>query len=85
MKMILAGLALATLMTTAVFAQPQRTEGLPASAIHLRHKKQLGVDYRDLYLSTRKSNQPTLNEDPLDQEVCSTAHDFCPGFHGDNG
>jgi len=85
MKLILAGLALATLMATPVFAQPQRNEGSRASAIHLKHKKQLGVDYRDLYLSTRKSNQPTSNPDSMDEELCSTAHDFCPGFHGDNG
>ena len=85
MKMILAGLALATLIATPVFAQPHRNEGSPAAAIHLKQKKQLGVDYRDLYLSVRKSNQPTLNTDQLEQEVCSTAHDFCPGFHGDNG
>jgi hypothetical protein len=83
MKIILAGLAFATLMATSVFAQPYRNEASPAAAIHQRHQKQLGVDYRDLYLSTQKSNQPASN--PMDQELCSTAHDFCPGFHGDNG
>jgi hypothetical protein len=85
MKMILAGLAFATLMATPVFAQPQRNEGSPPAAIHLKQKKYLGVDYRDLYLSTRTSNQPTSNADTADQELCRTAHDFCPGFHGDNG
>jgi hypothetical protein len=85
MKMILASLAVATLMATPVFAQPHRNEGSLASAIHLKHKKQLGVDYRDLYLSVPKSNQPTLTTDQLEQEVCSTAHDFCPGYYGDNG
>ena len=85
MKMILAGLAFATLIATPAFAQPQRIEGSHAAAIHLRQTKQLGVDYRDLYLSARKSNQPTSNSDSMDQELCSTAHDFCPGFHGDNG
>ena len=85
MKMILAGLAFATLMATPVFAQPHSNEGSLAAAIHLKHQKQLGVDYRDLYLSARKSNQPTSNSDSMDQELCSTAHDFCPGFHGDNG
>jgi hypothetical protein len=85
MKMILAGLAFATLIATPAFAQPQRIEGSHAAAIHLRQTKQLGVDYRDLYLSTRNSNQPTLNTDSLDQEVCPTAHDFCPGYFGDNG
>ena len=85
MKIILAGLAFATLMATSVFAQPYRNEASPAAAIHQRHQKQLGVDYRDLYLSARKSNQPTSNSDSMDQELCSTAHDFCPGFHGDNG
>lgn len=85
MKMILAGLVLTTLITAPAFAQPQRNEGSPASAIHLRQKKQLGVDYRALYLSTQKSNQPTSYPDASEQRLCSTAHDFCRDFHGDNG
>jgi hypothetical protein len=85
MKMILAGLAFATLIATPAFAQPQRNVGSHAAAIHLRHNEQLGVDYRDLYLSTRTANQPASNADTTDQELCRTAHDFCPGFHGDNG
>jgi hypothetical protein len=84
MKMILAGLAFATLMATPASAQPHRNEGSQAAAIYLRQTKQL-VDYRGLYLSTRNSNQPTFNTDSLDQEVCPTAHDFCPGYFGDNG
>ena len=85
MKMLLAGLAFATLMAAPVFAQPQRNEGSHAAAVHPRQTKQLGVDYRNLYLSTRKLTQPTPNPDAMDQELCRTAHDFCPGFHGDNG
>ena len=84
MKMILAGLALATLMATPVFAQPQRNEGSLASGIHLKQKKQFRVDYRGLYSSARKSNQPMSNPDPMEQWPCSTAPDFCPDYHGDN-
>jgi hypothetical protein len=84
MRNILAGLAL-FLAAAPAFAQPQRNEGSPASAIHLKQKKQLGVDYRDLYLSARKSNLPTLNPGATEDWLCKTAHDFCPGFHGDNG
>ena len=58
MKIILAGLAFAVLVAAPAIAQPQRNEGSPASAIHLKQKKQLGVDYRDLYLSARKSISP---------------------------
>jgi hypothetical protein len=85
MKIILAGLAFALLVAAPAFAQPQRNEGSPASAIHLKQKKQLGVDYRDLYLSARKSNLPTSNPGATQDWLCRTAHDFCPGFHGDNG
>jgi hypothetical protein len=70
MKMILAGVAFATLMATPVFAQPQRNDGSFASGI---------------YQSARKSNQPTSNPDTMKQWPCSTAPDFCPDYHGDNG
>jgi hypothetical protein len=69
MKMIFAGVAFATLMAAPVFAQPQRYEGLLASGI---------------YQPAQKSNQPKSNFDPMEQWPCSTAHDFCPGYHGDN-
>ena len=85
MKMILAGVAFATLMATPVFAQPQRNEGSLASGMNLKQKKQFRVDHRALYLSARKSYQSTSNPDPMEQWPCSTAPDFCPGYHGDNG
>ena len=69
MKMILAGVAFATLMAAPVFVQPQRYEGLRASGI---------------YQSAQKPNQARSNWDPTEQWPCSTAHDFCPGYHGDN-
>ena len=82
MKMLLAGVAFATLMATPVFAQPQRNEGSLASGIYQKQKKQFYVDYHGLSLSARKSNQP--NPDPMEQWPCSTAPDFCPDYHGDN-
>jgi hypothetical protein len=85
MKMLLAGVAFATLMATPVFAQPQRSEGSLASGMNLKQKKQFRVDHRALYLSARKSYQSTSNPDPMEQWPCSTAPDFCPGYHGDNG
>ena len=85
MKMILAVVAFATLVATPLFAKSQNNEGSPASAIHLKQKKQPGVGYRDLYLSARKSNQPTSNPDPTEQGLCSTAPSFCPDYHGSNG
>jgi hypothetical protein len=51
MKMIVTGVAFATLMATPVFAQPQRNEGSLAS---------------DIYQSARKSNQPTSTPDTMD-------------------
>jgi hypothetical protein len=85
MKIILPGLAFAFLVAAPAFAQPQRNEGSPALAIHLKQKKQPRVDYRDLYLSARKSNLRTSNPGATQDWLCRTAHDFCPGFHGDNG
>jgi hypothetical protein len=83
MKKILIGVALAALMASPASAEPQRNERLPVSAIHLERLKQHAYS-RDLYLGPRESNQPPLDADP-DQGPCSTAHDFCPGFFGDNG
>ena len=42
--------------------------------IYQEQKKQFHVDYHVLYLS-----------DPMEQRPCSTAPDFCPDYHGDNG
>jgi hypothetical protein len=79
MKMILAAVALATLFASSVFAQSPRHQG-PASAIYLNQQKQFGADNRDLYVPA-----PWSNQDATDNSLCSTAHDFCPNFHGDNG
>ncbi len=83
MKKILAGVIVATLTASLASAEPQRNEGPRASAIHLKRLKQR-VNYRNLYLGPQNRIQPVLNPDP-EQEPCSTAHDFCPGFFGDNG
>ena len=55
-----------------------RSEG-PASRIYLNQQRQFGVDNRDYMFA------PRSNQDAMDKSLCSTAHDFCPGFHGDNG
>jgi hypothetical protein len=83
MKMILAGVAFATLMAAPVFAQPQRNEGTLASVIYQKQKQQFRVDYYGRSLSASKSKQPTSNPDPMEQWPCSTAPDFCPDYHGD--
>lgn len=79
MKMILAAVAFAALMAPPLFAQSSRNEG-PASGIYLNHQRRFSVDNRDPYMSA-----PRLNQDATDNSLCSMAHDFCPGFHGDNG
>jgi hypothetical protein len=75
MKMILAGVAFAALLASPVFAQPLGHDGQLASVTYRQHDKQFHGD----------STEPTSNRDSLDQELCETAHDFCPGYHGDNG
>jgi hypothetical protein len=77
MKIVLAAVAFAVLMAPPLFAQSPRHEGR-ASGIY--HQRQFGVDNRDLYMPA-----PRLNQGATDNSLCSTAHDFCPGFHGDNG
>jgi hypothetical protein len=79
MKTILAAVAFAALMAPPLFAQSPRYEG-PASGIYSNQQRQFGVDNRDLHLFA-----PGSNQDSMDKSLCSTAHDFCPGFHGDNG
>jgi hypothetical protein len=75
--------AFATLVTSLASAEPQRSERSRASAIHLKRLKQR-TNYRNLYLGPRESILPALNPDP-EQWLCSTDHDFCSGFFGDNG
>jgi|HubBroStandDraft_5_1064220.scaffolds.fasta_scaffold617271_2 hypothetical protein len=80
MKMILAGAAFAALLATPVLAQPLRTHDLPGT-IFYQNDAQVRGDSRDPLIST----QTTPNQDSMQQELCDTAHDFCPGFYGDNG
>jgi hypothetical protein len=78
MKMILAAVTFAALMTSPLFAHPPRNEA-PASRIYLNQQTGFGVHNRgDMFA-------PRSNQDAMDRSLCSTAHDFCPGFHGDNG
>lgn len=78
MKMILAAVAFAALMTSSLFAHSPRNEA-PASRIYLNQQTGFGVHNRDYMFA------PRSNQDAMDKSLCSTAHDFCPGFHGDNG
>ena len=84
MKVILVGVAFATLMASPLFAQSQSTEEPPHSGAYLEQEKQR-VDYRGFNGAVRKSNQPTPNLDPMKQGLCSTASGFCPDYHGGNG
>jgi hypothetical protein len=81
MKMILAGVAFAALLGTPVFAhqQPGNHEQ-PAARIY-PNDEQVRGDSRGRFLST----QPAPNRYPMTKALCDTDHDFCPGFHGDNG
>jgi hypothetical protein len=78
MKVILAAVAFAVLAASPVLAKSPQSEG-PALRIYLNQPMQFGVDNRDYMLA------PRSNQDSMDKALCSTAHDFCPGFHGDNG
>jgi hypothetical protein len=85
MKTILAGAAFATFFALA-FAAPSQASERPASAeFYAQQKQQTDAGYQGFYLPGQKSNQPTVNWDSMDQSLCSMAHDFCPGYHGDNG
>jgi hypothetical protein len=80
MKMLLAGVAFATILASPVSAQSQSHEETRPSGIYSKHGRS-DVDYRDPYLSAQ--SQPAPNPDPLEQWPCSTAPDFCPGYFGD--
>jgi hypothetical protein len=85
MKKILAGAAFATFFALAFAAPSQASERPAADKISAQQGQQSGTGYQGFYLPGQKSNQPTMNWDTTDQPLCSTAHDFCPGYHGDNG
>jgi hypothetical protein len=78
MKVILAATAFAVLMASPALAKSPQSDG-PASRIYLNQQRQFGVDNRDSMFA------PRSNQDSMDKALCSTAHDFCSGFHGDNG
>jgi hypothetical protein len=80
MKMILAGVAFTALLGTSVFAHPLRNQEQPAAGIY-PNDEQVRGESRDRFLST----QPAPNRYPMTKVLCDTAHDLCPGFHGDNG
>jgi hypothetical protein len=90
MKTILAGAALATFLAL-TFSAPSQASERPAAAEFYapqqqqQQQQQSGTSYQGFYLPGQRSNQPSVNWDTTGQSLCSTAHDFCPGFHGDNG
>jgi hypothetical protein len=84
MKTIIAILAF-VLFASPIFARPQNNKRPPASKIDLRPIEQLRADYRSAYWSGPNSFQPAFRSRKRKQELCSTAHDFCPNYHGDNG
>ena len=40
---------------------------------------------RDAFASGAYRDLSTSNPDSMELRLCSTAHDFCPDYHGDNG
>ena len=84
-KMILAGVVVATLMVSPLFARSQAAEAASRSRVHPGPKKQSGAAYRYLGGSAWNSNQPTSDANPMKQGLCSTAPAFCPDYHGSNG
>jgi hypothetical protein len=85
MKTILAGAAFATIFALTFSAPSQASKRPAASEFYAQQKQQTDVGYQGFYLPGQRSNQPAVNWDSMDQSLCSTAHDFCPGYHGDNG
>jgi hypothetical protein len=83
MKTIIAILAF-VLFASPGFAQQQNNKQASASAIHLRQIEELRADYGTVYLSAQKSFRPAFGTPQREQALCSTAHDFCPNYHGDN-
>jgi hypothetical protein len=85
MKVVLAGVAFAALMTSPLFAQPQSVEKpLYNSRAYLAQKTQSRMDAR-AFDGAAWSSRATPNPDPMKQWPCSTAPSFCPDYHGDNG
>jgi hypothetical protein len=78
MKLILAGVAFAALLGAPVFAQPLKNHEQPAAGIYPSDAQVRGDSREPIF------TQPTPNPESMQQELCDTAHDFCPDFHGDN-
>jgi hypothetical protein len=77
MKMILACAAFAALLATPALAQPLRAHEQPVE--NYQNDQVIRGD------SPNRSFTEPRNHDSMRQELCDTAHDFCPGFYGDNG
>jgi hypothetical protein len=80
MKMILAAVAFAALLTPSVFAQSPSNDGEAASAIAQQSREFRG-ESGNVYFHA----QPQRHSESMQQELCDTAHDFCSNFYGDNG
>jgi hypothetical protein len=78
MKTTLACAAFAALLATPALAQPLRAHEQPVE----NYQNDQGVRGNS---PDRSFTEPTQNRDSMQQELCDTAHDFCPGFYGDNG
>jgi hypothetical protein len=84
MKVALAGVALAALMASPLFAQSQSTER-PDAGAYRDQEKQLRVRYGGFDGSARKSKRPMSNPELTKQWPCSSAPGFCCDYHGGNG
>ena len=84
MKTVL-GIVGFVLFVSPSLAQQKNNKQALASAIHLRQMGGVRADYGNAYLSAQKSFQPKSIAREREQALCSTAHDFCPDYHGDNG
>jgi hypothetical protein len=78
MKMLLAGVAFAAILASPVSAQSSSHEETRPSGMYLKHGRS-DVDYREPHLPAQSKSAP----DPMERWPCSTAPDFCPGYHGD--
>jgi hypothetical protein len=85
-KIILAGVAFATLMASPLFAQRQAHEG----SVHSRAYSKQKSNYEPTAAALTGCAEPRLphaesEPDPVQQGLCTTAPGFCPGYHGSNG
>lgn len=85
MKLVLVGVAFATLMATPLVAQSQANEGPLHSRDYPKQKKPSRGDDRGLDGAWQKPNHPMQNPDPAGRGLCGTAPGFCSDYHGTNG